>query len=130
MRILIISQYFWPENFRINEVVHYFKKKNYEIDVLTGQPNYPSGKLFADYNKNKKKFAIFFGAKIYRVPIFLRRESYNYQLFLNYISFVISAIFIGFFLIRRKKYDVIITFGTSPITSAIPGIFFFQDKKM
>jgi glycosyltransferase involved in cell wall biosynthesis len=128
LRILIISQYFWPENFRINEVVHYFKKKNYEIDVLTGQPNYPSGKLFTEYNLNKKKYSNFFGAKIYRVPVFLRRESYNYQLFLNYISFVISAIIIGFFLLRRKKYDAILTFGTSPITSAIPGIFYSKIK--
>ena len=129
MRVLIISQYFWPENFRINEVVHFLKNKNYEVDVLTGIPNYPSGKVLKDYNSNKSKYSNFFGASIYRVPVFLRRDAYNYQLFLNYLSFIFSAIFFGFFILRRKKYDVIITFGTSPITSAIPGIFFSKIKR-
>ena len=51
MRILVVSQYFWPEDFRINEFVKDFKKKGHEIVVLTGIPNYPEGKIFSDYKK-------------------------------------------------------------------------------
>ena len=46
LKILIVSQYFWPENFRVNDIVNYFKSKNAEIEILTGKPNYPGGKLF------------------------------------------------------------------------------------
>jgi hypothetical protein len=45
LRILVVSQYFWPENFRINEIVKFLKEKNYEVDVLTGYPNYPEESL-------------------------------------------------------------------------------------
>ena len=51
MRILIISQYFWPEQFRVNELSKFLQSKNLEIDILTGLPNYPDGKLFPDYKK-------------------------------------------------------------------------------
>ena len=53
MKILIVSQYFWPENFRINEISEYLSTKNVEVDVLTGEPNYPDGKLFVNFQKNK-----------------------------------------------------------------------------
>ena len=50
MRVLIVSQYFWPENFRINDVVEYFKSQGHEVDILTGYPNYPEGKIFDSFN--------------------------------------------------------------------------------
>ena len=46
MRVLIVSQYFWPENFRINDVVEHFKSRGHEVEILTGYPNYPEGKIF------------------------------------------------------------------------------------
>ena len=128
MRILIVSHYFWPEVFRINELVKFLKEKNYDVDVLTGYPNYPGGKLFKEYKIDQIKYSTYYGAKIYRVPIYLRKDSDNYNLFLNYASFVLSAIFFGFFYLRKKKYDVVFSFATSPITSAIPAIFFSKIK--
>ena len=124
MRILVVSQYFWPENFRINELVKFLKEKNYDVDVLTGYPNYPEGELFKEYKIDPIKYSNFYGAKIYRVPIYLRRSSNEYHLFINYISFILSAIFFGYFYLRKKKYDAVFSFATSPITSAIPAIFF------
>ena len=129
MRILVVSQYFWPENFRINEVVKFLKEKNYEVDVLTGYPNYPEGRLLKEYKIDPIKYSNFHGAKIYRVPIYLRRSSTEYQLFLNYISYMLSAIFIGYFYLRKKKYDAVFSFATSPITSAVPAIFFSKTKR-
>ena len=129
MRILVVSQYFWPENFRINEVVKFLKEKNYEVDVLTGYPNYPEGRLLKEYKIDPIKYSNFHGAKIYRVPIYLRRSSTEYQLFLNYISYMLSAIFIGYFYLRKKNYDAVFSFATSPITSAVPAIFFSKTKR-
>ena len=124
MKILIISQYFWPETFRVNDIVEHLRKKNIQVDILTGYPNYPIGKLIPQFKKNPIKYSSFHGAKIYRVPIYLRRKGSEINLFLNYISFVFSAIIFGYFYIRKNKYDIVFSFATSPITSSIPAIFF------
>jgi glycosyltransferase involved in cell wall biosynthesis len=128
LRILVITQYFWPETFRVNEVVSYLRKNNYQVDILTGTPNYPEGKVFSDYELNKKNFETYYGASILRVPIFLRRDGRKLFLFLNYISFVLSSIIYGSFLLRNKKYDIIFSFATSPLTSSLSAIFFSKIK--
>ena len=124
MKILIVSQYFWPEEFRVNDIVKHLSKKGYEIDVITGIPNYPDIKVYNEFKENRAKYDNFFGANIIRLPIFLRGNASPFRLFLNYLSFVLSGIFIGTYKIHKKKYDIIFTFATSPITVAIPGIFY------
>ena len=52
MKILVITQYFWPENFRINDLVVEWKKKGYEIEIVTGKPNFPEGRLYKEFEKN------------------------------------------------------------------------------
>ena len=126
MKILIFSQYFWPENFRINDAAEFLASKN-EITIITGYPNYPDGKIFDDFKKNKKKFSHYKKIKIIRIPIFSRGKS-RFKLFLNYISFIISGTLCIFFL--RKKYDKILFYGTSPITSAIPALILSKLKKI
>ena len=128
MRILIVSQYFWPENFRVNDIVAYLRENYHQVDILTGPPNYPEGKLFEEYISDKKNFDNYHGAQIYRVPVFLRRDGRKLFLFLNYISFTFSSIFFGFFLLRKKKYDIVFSFATSPLTSSLPAIFFSKIK--
>ena len=86
--ILIISQYFWPENFKINDLASHFSEKNYKIDVLTGIPNYPTGKYFQGYGIFQKVSEVKEGISIYRVPIIPRMKASPLQLGLNYISFV------------------------------------------
>ena len=73
MRILIISQYFWPENFRVNELSEELIKLGHKVTILTGYPNYPSGKIFEEFKKNKSKFYEYKGAEIIRVPLLLER---------------------------------------------------------
>jgi colanic acid biosynthesis glycosyl transferase WcaI len=128
LRILVISQYFWPETFRVNDIVEYLKKNNHHVDVLTGVPNYPQGRLFDEYKLDKKKFSNYYGASIFRVPVFLRRDGSKIFLFLNYISFVLSSIIFGFFLLRKKNYDLVFSFATSPLTSSLSAIFFSKIK--
>ena len=68
MKILVISQYFYPENFRINDLVFSLKKRGHNIEVLTGKPNYPLGRIFKGYNKyslDKEKFLKFKNVSIY-----------------------------------------------------------------
>lgn len=128
MRILVVTHYFWPEVFRINEIVKFFREKNYNVDILTGPPNYPEGKLHEDYRLNKKKFNNYYGSKIYRVPVFLRRDGRPFFIFLNYFTFIISGIFFGLFLLRNKKYDIVFSFATSPLTSSLVALFFSKIK--
>lgn len=128
MRILIISQYFWPENFRINEISEFLKKENIEVDVLTGSPNYPEGKIFKDFKDNPDKYNNYNGTRIFRVPIIPRGSGSLFSLFFNYSSFLISSITIGSFKLRKNKYDYILTFGTSPITVALTSLFFSKIK--
>lgn len=129
MKILIISQYFWPENFRVNELAEFFIKKNHKITVLTGVPNYPTGKIYKEYKINHKKFKRYKSIEIIRAPIIPRGSNY-FTLFLNYLSFIISCTITGIFTLKKKKYDKIFFFATSPIFSAIPAIIIGKIKKI
>lgn len=121
MRILLISQYFWPENFRINDLCIGLQKRGHKITVLTGKPNYPNGKYFKGYKLLNKKIEYWNNIKIYRSNIILRGNGKGINLFLNYISFVFTATMKLFFI--NEKFDKILIYAPSPITVAIPGIF-------
>ena len=56
MRVLIISQYFWPENFRVNELSEELNKLGHKVTILTGYPNYPSGRIFEEFKKTNLNF--------------------------------------------------------------------------
>ena len=75
MRILVISQYFYPENFRINDLCLSLKKRGHKISVLTGKPNYPKGEYFEGYSWNTKSFETIKGIDVYRSNLFLRKNS-------------------------------------------------------
>tara|TARA_B100001248_G_scaffold89409_1_gene65972 strand:+ start:24296 stop:25519 length:1224 start_codon:yes stop_codon:yes gene_type:complete len=121
MNVLIISQYFWPENFRINDLVTELKQNQINVTILTGIPNYPEGKVFSEFKNNKVKFKKYFDFDIVRIPIISRGKS-RFKLFLNYLSFVISASVIGPYKLRGKKFDLIFVYEPSPITVALPAI--------
>lgn len=129
MKILIVSQYFWPEYFRVNDLVRELKTKNLNIDVLTGLPNYPGGSIYKDFKKNKNFYSHFHGANIYRVPLIPRKSGNKFFLTLNYISFLLFGFVLAPFLLRNKKYDLIITFGTSPILVGLLSVFLSKIKK-
>lgn len=124
MKILLFSQRFWPENFRINLIVKKFIEKNNKNKflIVTEKPNYPEGNIFENYKK-KKINEHFFGCKIFRM-FTIPRGNTKFFLLLNYINFIIFG---SFFVIisdkiRKFKVDVIIVYGTSPIFQAIPAI--------
>ena len=103
-------------------MVRFLKNKNLDIEILTGKPNYPGGKVYDHYIKNPKNFKSFYNCEVFRVPIFSRGSGSNTRLVFNYLSFLISSIFFGIFKFRKKKFDYIFTFGTSPLTVALTSI--------
>lgn len=120
-KVLVVSQYFWPENFRINELVLELQKRGFDVDVLTSTPNYPSGRVFNEYIQEPKKFMYYHGIKVHRVPQISRRSN-KVSLVLNYISFVISACFYCVLNLRHNKYDLVFGVQLSPIFSMLPAI--------
>lgn len=123
MNILILSQYFKPETFIINELVLEMEKLGHKITILTGKPNYPDGNIYPGYSIwgiQRENY----GEKIevIRLPLLPRRNGRARHLIFNYISFVVSATLLGPWLLRNKKFDLIFTFAVSPITVAIPGL--------
>ena len=122
MRILILTQYFWPENFRVNDLTADFVERGHQVTVLTGIPNYPAGKVFEEFRREPEKFADFHGAEIVRIPMLARGQG-NLRLLANYTSFVLSGLTLGAWKLRGRKFDVIFVFMISPVTAVIPAIF-------
>lgn len=129
MNILIVSQYFWPEPFRINDLCEAFIDRGHKVTVLTGLPNYPEGKVYKDYIEKPEVFNNFKGCNVVRVPIISRGSGSSFKLALNYLSYVVSGSTVGLWKLRKKKFDVVFVFQLSPITSAIPAILIRALKK-
>lgn len=121
MRILVVSQYFWPENFRINDLVKEWVQRGHEVTVLTGLPNYPGGEVFPEYLQNPSNFERLGGVQIHRVPM-LARATGSLRLALNYISFVLGASLFGPWKLRGYNPDVIFVFEPSPVTVGLPAV--------
>jgi len=128
LRILIVTQYFWPENFRITDLAVALKNKGHDVTILTGMPNYPEGKVYEGYSWWKKHRETMNGIEIVRVPLFVRRKSKSWQLVLNYFSFAISGCVLGAWMLRKEDFDVVFTFEVSPVTVGIPANFIAKQK--
>lgn len=123
MRILVVSQYFWPEDFRINAIVASLVERGIEVEVLTGKPNYPGGIISSGYRAWGCQREQWKGATLHRVPLFPRGVNSHLRLFLNYLSFILFGLISGSWLLRKRQYDVIFVYGLSPILLAIPALF-------
>jgi glycosyltransferase involved in cell wall biosynthesis len=117
MKILIVSQYYYPENFKINDIASELAKKGHEITVLTGLPNYPSGIVPDKYRRGAHRKEIIDGVKVIRSWEIGRRKG-PVWLGLNYISFLISSTIKA--LLFKENYDVIYVYQPSPVFSLIP----------
>lgn len=124
MRILIVSQYFYPESFIINDLVKSLVLQGHVIDVLTGKPNYPDGDIFPGYKARGCLNEYLDGEiVVHRVPIFPRGKGGAKRLLLNYTSFVLSGLLYFYRAIKGNKFDVIFVFANSPITAVIPAMY-------
>lgn len=123
MRILIVSQYFWPESFLINDLAKQLTESGHEITVLTGKPNYPDGDIYPGYKQEGSQIEFLDKVEVLRVPLRARGSSNAINLILNYLSFVFSGIRNFPRLVKGREFDTILVFAPSPITSAIPAIW-------
>lgn len=126
-KILVVSQYFYPEQFRINDICEEWAKKGYDVTVLTGIPNYPIGKYYEGYGLLKKRKEIYRDINIIRIPIFPRLNN-SISLALNYFSFVLSGLLWSKF--TSKKFDIVFVYEVSPMFQALPGVWYSKRKKI
>ncbi len=120
MKILVVSQHFWPESFKINDLVTELVRRGHEVSVITGKPNYPEGKFYNGYGFFSKVKGEYNGATVYRIPIFARGDASGFKLAINYLSFALFASIFALF--HPRRYDASFVFATSPIIMAFPAM--------
>ncbi len=123
MKVLVVTQYFYPENFRINDLIKGLCEEGHEVTVLTGKPNYPKGELYQNYKLLGKVKEIYYGATVIRTPIIPRKQSATW-LALNYISFPIFCILYNLKFLLFNKFDRVLVCQLSPIFMAFPAMFY------
>ena len=121
MRILIVTQYFWPENFRVNDLAAALVERGHAVTVLTGVPNYPEGRIFREFTQARAEYDSYRGAEIIRAPLVPRGQG-SLRLVVNYLSFVLTATLVGVTKLRHRRFDGIIVYQPSPITSCLPAL--------
>lgn len=130
MKLLILSQYFWPESFVINDVVLALHEQGHEVIVATGKPNYPDGDVYEGYRAWGTQREQYLGnIEVLRVPLWPRGEGGAKNLILNYLSFVLSGLLFLPWMLRKNKFDAILVFAPSPISQTIPAILIKWLKK-
>ncbi|CAI8844559.1 MULTISPECIES: glycosyltransferase family 4 protein [Pseudomonas] len=124
MKILVVTQYFWPESFIINDLVKTLTAQGHDIKVLTGKPNYPDGVVFGGYSASgyqEEKFES--SVSVCRAPLRPRGASGAKNLVLNYLSFILNGLKYYPAAVKGENFDAIFVFAPSPITSVIPAIY-------
>lgn len=119
MNILVISQYFFPEQFLINDITKELVNRGHNVTVLTGLPNYPNGEVPKDYKWFKNRREVINGVEVYR-SFEIGRRTGTLSLFLNYVSYALSASIRVLF--SNKHFNIIFCYQVSPITMGIPSI--------
>ena len=125
--ILVISQYFYPEQFRINDICREWIKRGYKVTVVTGIPNYPQGNFYPGYSVFKKRKERWEGIDIIRLPLIPRGHS-KVGLILNYFSFPIAGWWWNLF--TGIKADIVFSFETSPMTQVRIGCKYAKKHKV
>lgn len=125
--ILVISQYFHPEVFRINDICKEWVKRGYKVTVVTGIPNYPQGRFYNGYSCFKKRREKYEGVDIIRLPI-IRRGNSAVMLMLNYVSFVVSGFLWKVF--TKVKADRVFIYEVSPMTQALVGVWYAKKLRI
>ena len=122
-RILVVSQHYWPENFRITDICAGFAADGCEVDVLCGLPNYPKGEWFEGYRYTGPRRESHAGVQIFRAGEIRRRGNTSLRIFLNYISFPVTALF-NLPRLHGRKYDAVFCYETSPVLMMLPAVVY------
>lgn len=125
MRLLIVTQYFWPETFIINDLVKSLVSQGHTVEVLTGKPNYPDGLVFAGYSATgctEERFEES-SVRVVRAPLRPRQGGGGRNLSLNYLSFAVNGLRYFHRSVAGRSFDTVLVFAPSPITAVIPAIY-------
>ena len=128
LNILVVSQYFWPETFRINDLVEGLKDRGHDVTVLTGKPNYPDGSFFPGYGFLRPVREEYKGVSVVRAPLTPRGSGRGPALVVNYLSFALFSSLLGP-LLCRGRFDLIVVYEPSPVTVGLPAIVMKKVKK-
>lgn len=126
MKILIVSQYYYPEQFQINEIAPELVRRGYDVTVLTGLPNYPKGEIYPGYENGQKRKEVIDGVKVIRVEEHPRKTG-GKNLIMNYLSFYKN----GRVAAKKLKndYDVVLCYQLSPVTMLKPAVVYAKRNK-
>lgn len=130
MKIVLVTQYFFPENFKSNDIAFELVKRGHEVTVLTGLPNYPEGDFYSGYGFFKKRRETINGVKVIRASLIPRGKGSGIRLFLNYFSWAFFASVRAFFLAFENKFDAVLVHEPSPITQGFPAIVIKKIQKI
>lgn len=126
-KILIVTEYFHPEEFKINEIALEWKKKGYEVDILTQNPTYPHGKIFENYKNKWFSKEFYEGMTVYKVKAITGYKASLFKKLLKYFSFMILGSIVS--LKIGKRYDYIFGFDVGALTGMIPAVILKQFYK-
>ena len=118
-RILLVTQYFQPENFKCNDIAFELQHRGYDVTVLTAIPNYPQGEYFEGYGLFKRRVEYIDGVKVIRGFVIPRGKGGKIGLSLNYLSFLVSSCLIALYLSLRYRYDAVFVHQVSPVTIGV-----------
>ncbi|MBQ8891792.1 MAG: glycosyltransferase [Bacilli bacterium] len=119
MKILVVCQHFYPENFRINDICYELANKGHDVTVLTGLPNYPKGKVLKEYKWFKNRSQVINNVKIKRCSL-IGRGTTTPKMMVNYMWFAIFGSLKAIFM--KKDFDIVYVYQLSPITMTWPAI--------
>lgn len=121
VRILVVTHYFWPESYRINDIAVSLAQSGHQLTVITNVPNYPIGSFFDGYGILKKNVETYNGVRIIRVPLIPRGKRGALRLALSYLSSAFCASVAALFLLKNR-FDLVFVFQPSPVTTGLPAL--------
>lgn len=125
MKILIVSQYYYPERFTISDIASQLVKFGHEVSVITGKPNYCYNEIIPEYIN--VKYETINGVKVHRVNLYPRQQT-RLSIYRNYLSFYFSAKrFVRKF---KEEFDVVLSVSLSPVISIAPAILYAKKYKV
>lgn len=126
-KFLIVTEYFYPEEFKINEVAQEWKNKGYEVDVLTQNPTYPKGQIFENYKNKWFSKETYEGMTVYKVKAITGYKTSLFKKLLKYFSFMILGSIVS--LKIGKRYDYVFGFDVGALTGMVPAVVVRQFYK-
>ena len=120
MRILVVSQHYWPEPLNSTEICEGLAQRGHEVTVLCGQPNYPQGEFYPGYDGSHVSEEEHNGVRILRSPVHPRKTGALHRVW-NYYSFAAQATHLQAML-PEDAFDVVLVYQTSPVLMARPAL--------